>query len=118
MQGIEDILKNIGGKTGKDLERQAQNIENKRKKEKIRGKKQNRKERKKYAHSTFMFLKSYTIILVTIILLSGLNGKYLDLLDFSKFHLSDPVLITLITTSLGSIVSVFVFVMKYLFKGK
>jgi hypothetical protein len=82
----------------------------------LANKKQDRKERKRYAKSTFKFLKIYTYIMLSILFLSGINGS-LWFFDFSKFHLSDTVLITLISTSLASIVGIFAFVMKYLFKN-
>lgn len=98
-----------------ELEKQTQIIERSLEKEKLKGRIQDRKERKRYAKSTFSFLKKYTTLMILIIFLSGTNGS-LWYLDFSKFHLSDTVLITLISTSLASIVGIFAFVMKYLFK--
>jgi len=90
----------------------------------VKGRIQDREERKRYAKSTFDFLKIYTYIMLSILFLSGIKGKIflgniIGLYCFSipEFHLSDTVLITLISTSLASIVSIFVFVMKYLFKN-
>lgn len=102
----------------RDLETQTQIqiIKKDIKAEKLKGRIQDREERKLYAKSTFKFLKIYTYIMLSILFLSGINGS-IWIFDFSEFHLSDTVLITLISTSLASIVSIFVFVMKYLFKN-
>lgn len=70
--------------------------------------KQDRKERKKYAKSTFIFLKGFTSTLLCIIIASGAEW----------LNISDSVLITLITSSLASIVGIFILVMKYLFSKK
>lgn len=98
-----------------ELEEQTQTIEKELKEEKLKGRIQDREERKRYAKSTFSFLKRYTNLMILIIFLSGANGS-LWCLDLSKFYLSDTVLVTLISTSLASIVGIFAFVMKYLFK--
>ena len=75
----------------------------------ILDKQQNRGERKQYAKSTFIFLSVFTSLIISLILLQGYSAK-------TNFNLSDAVLITLITTSLASIVGVFLLVMQYLFK--
>ncbi len=69
---------------------------------------QDREERKKYALWTFVFLCVFTGIILSIILLSGFR-------QCTNFIVSEWVLVTLITTSFGTVVSIFVFVMKYLF---
>ena len=108
----------------RNLETQTQIIKKDIKPEKLKGRIQDREERKRYAKSTFDFLKIYTYIMLSILFLSGIKGKIflgniIGLYCFSipEFHLSDTVLITLISTSLASIVSIVVFVMKYLFKN-
>lgn len=76
----------------------------------ILDKQQNRGERKQYAKRTFVFLSIFTFLIISIVFLQGFNTK-------TKFFvLSDAVLITLITTSLASIVGIFLLVMQYLFK--
>lgn len=111
----------------RNLETQTQIIKKDIKAEKLKGRIQDREERKRYAKSTFDFLKIYTYIMLSILFLSGIKGKIflgniiglfgLYCFSIPEFHLSDTVLITLISTSLASIVSIFVFVMKYLFKN-
>ncbi len=75
----------------------------------ILDKQQNRGERKQYAKRTFVFLSIFTFLVLSIVLLQGFNTK-------TGFVLSEAVLITLITTSLASIVGIFLLVMQYLFK--
>ena len=110
----------------RDLETQTQIqiIKKDIKAEKLKGRIQDREERKLYAKSTFKFLKIYTYIMLSILFLSGIKGKIflcniigLYCFIIPEFHLSDTVLITLISTSLASIVGIFAFVMKYLFKN-
>lgn len=87
-------------------------IETQLKREKVEDLKQNRKERTKYAEYTFSFLCWFCSALFLIIFLSGVNANP----QANGFHLSDNVLITLITTSLSTVVGIFIFVMRYLFK--
>jgi uncharacterized membrane-anchored protein len=87
-------------------------VETQLKKEKVEDLKQNRKERTKYAEYTFNFLCWFCSALFLIIFLSGVNANP----KANGFHLSDNVLITLITTSLSTVVGIFIFVMRYLFK--
>lgn len=71
--------------------------------------KQDREERKKYAKWSFWFLCGFTFLVILLLFFCAVRNW--------AFHLSDPVLITLITTSLATVVGIFIFVMKYLFKG-
>lgn len=84
------------------------------KEEELRSKRQDTDERKKYAHLTFQFLCWFAVGLFFLIFLTGVEAHSLA----KGFHLSDNVLITLITTSLSSIVGIFIFVMRYLFSNK
>ena len=70
---------------------------------------QDRIERKKYAYRTYIFLCVFTCLVLTIIIGAGFS-------KIINFNLSDPVLIALITSSLASIVGIFILVMRYLFK--
>ena len=70
---------------------------------------QDRYERKKYAFRTFLFLCGFTSVVLLIIIASGFS----KLINFS---LNDSVLIALITSSLATIVGIFILVMRYLFK--
>lgn len=83
-------------------------------KEELRSKKQDTDERKKYADLTFQFLCWFAIGLFILIFLTGVNANS----SAKGFYLSDSVLITLITTSLSTIVGIFIFVMRYLFNNK
>ncbi|WBX76623.1 hypothetical protein PG911_18735 [Tenacibaculum ovolyticum] len=70
---------------------------------------QDRYERKKYAFRTYLFLCGFTSIILLIIILSGFS-------KITSFNLNDSVLIALITSSLATIVGIFILVMRYLFK--
>ncbi|PQJ21800.1 hypothetical protein [Tenacibaculum sp. SG-28] len=70
---------------------------------------QDRYERKKYAFRTFIYLCAFTSIILLIIVGNGFSGVL-------NFKLSDSVLIALITTSLATVVGIFILVMRYLFK--
>lgn len=68
--------------------------------------KQDISQRKVYAGKTFWFLCIFTAMVFVVLILSG----------FSIFNLSDSVSIALITSSFASVISIFVLVMRYLFK--
>jgi len=70
---------------------------------------QDRQERKKYAYRTFIFVCAFTAIILSIILLAGFSTVF-------EFNLDSSVLIALITSSLATIVGIFILVMRYLFK--
>ncbi len=70
---------------------------------------QDRVERKKYAYRTFIFLSVFTSFVLLIIIGAGFT-------DVINFKLSEGVLIALITSSLASIVGIFILVMRYLFR--
>lgn len=65
-------------------------------------------ERKAYALKTFWFLCWFTGTAFFILIFSGL----------SVLKLSESVLIALITSSFASVVSIFIWVMRYLFRRK
>jgi len=70
---------------------------------------QDREERKKYAYRTFIFLSCFTAIILLIIIGAGFSQAI-------NFNLDNTVLIALITSSLASIVGIFILVMRYLFR--
>ena len=70
---------------------------------------QDREERKKYAYRTFIFVSVFTVIILLIILLAGFSSIF-------NFELDNSVLIALITSSLATVVGIFILVMRYLFK--
>lgn len=85
-------------------------LDNKHKEEDLRGKEQDREQRKAYALKIFTLLRGYLICVGLLLLLSGWG--------VCSFHLSDAVLITLLGTNCASIISLFVIVTKYLFPNK
>lgn len=103
---LDDLLKEAGdsGFEGKELDF---DINLNLTKQEISDRIQDRNERKKYAYRTFIFLSVFTILVLTIVFLAGFKVN---------FELSDPVLIALITSSLASIVGIFILVMRYLFR--
>lgn len=76
-----------------------------RQKEEIEGLRQDRKQRKTFSYYIFGFMCAYMAAVVVIIFFNG----------FNLTHLSDRVLITLLTTSLVNVIGIFNFVAKYLF---
>ena len=71
------------------------------------GLKQDRGERKKYARWVFLLIIGWLISDLVVVFFVGLQ----------IIKLSDAVLITLITTTTGSVIAIFLYVMVYLFKG-
>lgn len=130
---IDQITKQSRKQNAEGLENETSIGEKSFAEERLEGLKQDRAERKKYAKWTFVFLCIFTIIILSIIILAGFGnicGFSFNLLGLvptftfsfkpcpentKTFHLSDSVLITLITTSLSTIVGIFILVMRYLF---
>ncbi len=83
-------------------------------------------ERKKYAARIFKLVATFLFVVVFIVWLHGVSNFYLlnpfkggflkgpDFFEFS-FHLSDTVIVTLLTTTTANVVAFFVLVTKYLF---
>lgn len=80
-------------------------LDNKHKEEDLRGKEQDREQRKAYALKIFWLLCIYLICVGGLVVLSGL----------SCVVLSDAVLVTLLGTNCASVISLFAIVTKYLF---
>lgn len=76
--------------------------------EEIESIKQDRKQRKPFSVALFIFMGIYVIIAVLIVIGCGLE----------LLHLSDTVIITMLTTTLANIISIFSFVAKYLYRNK
>jgi hypothetical protein len=111
LQNILDRLKAEAAKVPKgekstaDLEKKFYKKSNK---EKLKGDKQDREERKIYANLVFTLISIWLIVVVAIFVSCGQgNLKY-----------SDSVLITLLTTTTANVIAIFHFVMKYLFHPK
>lgn len=75
-------------------------------KEEVESIKQDRQERKVYAGKTFNLLCVYMAFVGMLLLMSGY---------FEAFHLSDPVLITILGTTTTNVLCIFYFVANYLF---
>jgi len=68
---------------------------------------QDRVERKTYANRIFYLVTAWLAVILVILLLQGFKSY--------GFNLDNSVLITLIGTTTGSIVAIFILVTKYLF---
>lgn len=89
---------------------EAKELDNRARAEQIEQLKQDRAERKKYASYSFKLVCTWLGAMLLLVTLRGF-GPW-------GFELSDPVLITLVSTTTASIVAIFVFVAKYLFPQK
>ncbi|OOQ60922.1 hypothetical protein [Mucilaginibacter pedocola] len=76
--------------------------------EKLKSRKQDRKERKSYAHKIFVLMCMWLFSVVIIIVASG-NGS---------LYFTDSVLIAILTTSSANVIGLFILVSKYLFNPK
>jgi hypothetical protein len=94
------------GSEAKDLEERARE-------EHLKQLAQDREERKKYADYSFKLVCVWLGSMLVLVALQGF-GAFLGW----SFELSDSVLITLVSSTTGSIVAIFVFVAKYLFPQK
>jgi len=95
----------IRDKSIADLEKKFFNKSNK---EKLKGDRQDREERKIYANLVFTLISIWLIVVLAVFVSCGQgNLKY-----------SDSVLITLLTTTTANVIAIFHFVMKYLFHPK
>ncbi|SDR86557.1 hypothetical protein SAMN05216490_0088 [Mucilaginibacter mallensis] len=74
-------------------------------KEKLKGNKQDRKERKLYANLSFVLICMWLIIVLAIFVAIGQK----------KLTYSDTVIVALLTTTTANVIVIFNFVMKYLF---
>lgn len=82
-------------------------LERKAIKEANKGRRQDRKERKRYANKIFEFLCIYMFFVCLLLFLSGNTS--------SSFQLSDPVLLTILGTTTTNVLGTFYFVANYLF---
>ncbi len=105
---LDDLVKGAGdlGVEGKELDF---DINLNLTRQEISDRIQDRNERKKYAYRTFIFLSVFTSFILLIIIAAGFS-------EVLNFNLKDTVLIALITSSLASIVGIFILVMRYLFR--
>lgn len=75
-----------------------------------KGEVQDREQRKQFAEMIFTFVSLYMGAVIFILLSSG--ARWVD------FHLSDQVIITLITTTTANIIGILLIVVHYLFRKK
>lgn len=80
-------------------------IGNKLKSEELKGKEQDREQRKSYSDKVFYFLCAYMVVVFVILILSACG----------VFMMEKSVLITLLSTTSANIIGLFVFVVRYLF---
>lgn len=78
--------------------------------EELESHRQDRDQRKDFAMKIFGFVSLYMFGVFILLALSGV--------ECNQFHLSDPVLITLLGTTTATIIGVFNFVARYLFHNK
>ena len=102
----------------RDYDQDAKAFELENQREGYRGRRQDRKERKKYARHVFALVCVWLIAVLSMVFLQGIGGNTVLLLEFVRigpFNLSDSVLITLVSSTTASIVAIFVIVARYLF---
>lgn len=102
----EIVLLNKDNVTGEAVAYQRANIDKMR--EELEGLKQDREQRKSFSKMLFFFTCAYMAITLLVIFLCG----------FSVMHLSDTILVTLLTTTLAEVIGMFNFVARYLFHHK
>lgn len=106
---LDDLLKEYGDSNGDSIDANEIDYNINLTKQEISDRIQDRNERKKYAYRTFIFLSSFTAAILLIIIGAGFS-------QVLSFKLDNSVLIALITSSLASIVGIFILVMRYLFR--
>lgn len=105
-----DIIKELSKKdTNLSDVQNDSSLEDEEKRERIRGLRQNIDERKHYANHLFWFLVGHMILVFLILFFTGF-------VSFG-FLLSDSVIIALITTTTANVLTMFYFVVKYLFNA-
>lgn len=91
-----------------DFESEGEKLKNKRRKAELKSYKQDVRERKNYASHIYQMLAFWLMFTGSILFLCAIN----------KIHLSDNVLIILLTTSSANVIAIFIYVVKYLFNSK
>ncbi len=79
-------------------------------KEDLRGKRQDREQRKDFAYHIFNFICAYMSVTMLLVFLSGCKS--------ACFSLEGSVLVTLLSTTTANVFGLFVIVAKYLFHTK
>ena len=117
--GFRDTLDRLQKKSETERKRQEINTASKQEKvrelrarndhqeEDLKGKKQDRKQRKSFSYLIFIFLCVYLELVFVILFFSGFSGL--------AFRMADSVLITLLSTTTVNVIGIFILVVKYLF---
>lgn len=91
----------------KEAEIDALQTENDIRKEELKGRIQDREQRKEFAIKIYHFLCFYLSSVLFLIILSAT--------PLIKFELTEAIIITLLTTTTANIIGIFILVVKYLF---
>lgn len=91
----------------KEAEIDALQTENDIRKEELKGRVQDREQRKEFAIKIYHFLCFYLSAVLLLVILSAT--------PLIKFELTEGIIITLLTTTTANIIGIFILVVKYLF---
>lgn len=91
----------------KEAEIDALQTENDIRKEELKGRVQDREQRKEFAIKIYHFLCFYLSVVLLLVILSAT--------PLIKFELTEGIIITLLTTTTANIIGIFILVVKYLF---
>jgi hypothetical protein len=72
--------------------------------------------RRRFARHIFNFMVIWMAIVVGLVLANAISIPAMH--NYATFHLSDAVLITLVSTTTGTVIGVFLIVAKYLYRAK
>lgn len=109
-ESLTSINKDEGDKIKQKYQEEKWKTENEILAEKLKGKQQDRDQRKEFALKIFNFVSLYMFGVFFILILCGI--------DCNNFSLSDTVLVTLLGTTTATVIGVFNFVARYLFHNK
>lgn len=110
MQNIDDLIRSLERDDEKPSDLPKNSIEDDIKREQLRSISQDIDERKLYARYTYGFLCVYMALVFLVLFLCGWS--------LFGFTLSDTVLVALIATTTANVISIFAFVVRYLFHSK
>lgn len=110
-KGLDSRLKELHEVTAdeaKDYAETSKMLRLEDKKENLRGKMQDRKQRRDFAICLFAFVALYMCSVIVLVYM----------LAFGKGTLSDTVLVALLTTTTANVLGLFVIVAKYIFRAR
>lgn len=110
-QGLEketEVLDSLDDETQKESESLTKQevLELQKKEEQVKGRRQDRQERKRYADRIYNLVRWWLLFIGGILLLQGMSDE---------FHLPQSVLIALIGGTTANVLGIFYFVAEYLF---